>query len=63
MEKQREKKGELERVDIQNFKGEIHHIKHNEEGEYRRTAARKKLGKKKKVFQVRLTPERPLVVG
>ena len=50
--KGREKRGELERIDIQNFKGQIAHVKNNEDGEYRRTAARKKVGKKKKVFQV-----------
>ena len=44
MEKKREKKGELERIDIENFKGEIRHIKNNEPGKYRRNAARKKVG-------------------
>jgi len=57
MSKKREKRGELERVDIQNFKGEIAHIKTNQEGEYRRKAARKKVGKKKKGFQVGKTYE------
>jgi hypothetical protein len=53
MEKQRERRGELERVDIANFKGQIAHVKNNKDGEYRATAARKKAGKKKKVFEVR----------
>ncbi len=49
--KEREKKGELERIDIENFKGEIRHVKNNEPGKYRKKAARKKVGKKKKSFQ------------
>lgn len=52
MEKKREKAGELERIDIENFKGEIRHVKNNEPGKYRRQAARKKVGKKKKGFQM-----------
>lgn len=51
MTKAREKTGELERIDIENFKGEIRHVKNNEPGKYRKQAARKKVGKKKKTFK------------
>ena len=36
MMKKRRKRGELERPDIENFKGEIKHAKNNEDGTYRR---------------------------